>query len=116
MKKILFLGAILVASGMLAEDIPVNTAITNVTPVAVVRVGTIIIDIDTLLFTGESASNRPAITAPYRWVDGSGVVVRTGTARITAADMRAMLGDQAAQAEIDRFLGLLQAVVKGVVR
>lgn len=113
--KFLALLVALYASLAMAEDVVVDTTTTNAIPIESVRIGRIVIDVNALQET-VGASNSPAIIAPYRWIGESNKVVRTGTARITAADMRAILGDQAAQAEIDRFLGLLGAVVRGVVK
>lgn len=92
MKRLLTMAVLMAAAGMVfGLDMTLPAPKEASIAVSTVRLGSITINLDAL--TG-SQTNRPAIVAPFQWVDSTGKVTREGTAKIYHADIVAALGAQ----------------------
>jgi hypothetical protein len=119
MKKKLTTGLLaLLATNCMAFDAVLDSTVTITQPtpppivVERVRIGKITLDLDAL----QHSPTNCAISVPYRWINEAGKTTRTGEARISMSDMVAMLGTAGASNEVSRLLGLVDQVVKSVVK
>lgn len=111
MKRILTIAVLMAAACAFALDMTLPAPKEASLAVSTVRVGILTINLDAL--TG-SQTNRPAIIAPFQWVDANGKITREGTAKIYHADIVAALGAQT-EATVGQLLQMVATMTNKAV-
>lgn len=106
--------AVLFAGSLFAADISLPAPVTGTISATKIQVSTIVIDLDAL--NGAKGTEKAAaVSVPFRWVDDKGAITKTGVSKLTRAELAVLLGSDA-NSETARFSGLVETLVRSVVK